>query len=256
MGSSPGRNLICRDVRGCKIGIARPSKGLSGFALHLNGTINIQRISRWSHKNRFHKQWKESIIYLDSLRLEFGVLTIWQNTLTAQYYSAENLIFPLVCILVTLYGMFHKWCRIAAAIPFSYLPIPDMSRTWCHTSHYIFAYFIFRNIGFLKCKALFMPQNKTCSILLSSSCLGPWAKAGNYLIFSKNSFDFYIFIGVFLFSSPRTKLSFISRTLSFSPSILVTRTRESHSPKAYYRNSTLSSGYHTVWNYIGSFHTC
>ena len=60
MGSSPGRNLICRDVRGCKIGIARPSKGLSGFALHLNGTINIQRISRWSHKNRFHKQLKRN----------------------------------------------------------------------------------------------------------------------------------------------------------------------------------------------------
>lgn len=200
MGWSPKRNLICRDVRGCKIGIARPSKGLSGFALHLNGTINIQRISRWSHKNRFHKQWKESIIYLDSLRLEFSVLTIWQNTLTAQYSSAENLIFPLVCILVTLYGMFHKWCRIAAAIPFSYLPIPDMSRTWCHTSHYIFAYFIFRNIGFLKCKALFMPQNKTCSILLSSSCLGPWAKAGNYLIFSKNS-DYFHWSFPFQFST-------------------------------------------------------
>ena len=153
VGWSPGRNLICRDVRGCKIGIARPSKGLSGFALHLNGTINIQRISRWSHKNRFHKQL-ERIYYLSGLRLEFGVLTISSNTLTAQYSSAENLIFPLVCILVTLYGMFHKWCRIAAAIPFSYLPIPDMSRTWCHTSHYIFAYFIFRNIGFLKCKAL------------------------------------------------------------------------------------------------------
>ena len=144
--------------------------------------------------------WKESIIYLDSLRLEFGVLTIWQNTLTAQYSSAENLIFPLVCILVTLYGMFHKWCRIAAAIPFSYLPIPDMSRTWCHISHYIFAYFIFRNIGFLKCKALFMPQNKTCSILLSSSCLGPWAKAGNYLMFSKNS-DYFHWSFPFQFST-------------------------------------------------------
>ena len=98
MGSSPGRNLICRDVRGCKIGIARPSKGLSGFALHLNGTINIQRISRWSHKNRFHKQL-ERIYYLCGLRLEFGVLTISSNTLTAQYSSAANLFFLLFVFL-------------------------------------------------------------------------------------------------------------------------------------------------------------
>ena len=165
MGSSPKRILICRDVRGCKIGIARPSKGLSGFALHLNGTINIQRISRWSHKNRFHKQLKRNY-YVNrwfKIRVRPPHDLIKHIDCTIFFCSKSN--FSSCLYSCDFVWMFHKWCRIAAAIPFSYLPIPDMSRTWCHTSHYIFAYFIFRNIGFLKCKALFMPQNKTCSIL-------------------------------------------------------------------------------------------